>query len=242
MIKEEDIKKQVRLHYGARVLSSGSCCSDASCCAPEMTQPNPLATETVAEFIGPSLGCGSPLAFAELQAGEIVVDLGCGAGREVLQAAVLVGSEGKSIGIDMTPEMVSRARTNAVQANVANAEFKLGEIEHLPLPDGAVDVVISNCVINLVPDKVRAFQEAYRILRPGGRLVVADMVSNGLLPEMVRQDLAAWAGCIAGAIDLKEYMSAIEAAGFQRADVLEAGSASPGQVFSATVRATKPAS
>jgi ubiquinone/menaquinone biosynthesis C-methylase UbiE len=169
-----------------------------------------------------------------------MVDLGSGAGREVLQAAVQVGSEGKSIGIDMTPEMVSRARMNAAQANLANAEFRLGEIEQLPLPDSSVDVVISNCVINLVPDKVRAFQEAYRILRSGGRLVVADMVSNGPLPEKVRQDVAAWAGCIAGAMDLKDYLAAIKAAGFRRAEVLEAGLAPPGQVFSATVRATKP--
>ncbi len=241
MIKDEEIKRRVRLHYGGRVLSSGSCCDDASCCAPEMTQPSPRSADALVEFIGPSLGCGNPLPFAELQPGEIVVDLGSGAGREVFQAALQVGGAGKSIGIDMTPEMVSRARANTAQASVANAEFRLGEIEHLPLPDNSVDAVVSNCVINLIPDKGRAFQEAHRVLRPGGRLVVADMVSNGPFPENVQQDADAWAGCIAGAIDLQEYLGTIQAAGFQQVKVLQAGAAAPGQVYSVTVRAVKPA-
>ncbi len=239
--KDEEIKQRVRRHYGGRVLSSGSCCGDTSCCAPETTQSSPRAGDAFVEFIGPSLGCGNPLTFAELQPGETVVDLGSGAGREVLQAAVQVGGAGKSIGIDMTPEMVSRARANTAQAGVANAEFRLGEIEHSPLPDNSVDVVVSNCVINLIPDKGRAFQEAYRVLRPGGRLVVADMVSNGPLPENVQQDADAWAGCIAGAIVLQEYLGTIEAAGFQHVKVLQAGAAASGQVYSVTVRAVKPA-
>lgn len=238
MIKAEEIKQHVRLHYSERVVSGDACC-ESSCCPPGGTQSTSLADD-FAGVVGPSLGCGSPIVFADLQVGETVVDLGSGAGREVLQAATKVGGSGRSIGIDMTPEMIFRARANAQQTGANNAEFRLGEIEHLPLPDASADVVISNCVINLVPDKGRAFHEAYRILRPGGRLVVADMVSNGPLPEEVRQDAAAWAGCIAGAVDLKMYLAAIEAVGFRNVEVLETGTAAPGQVFSATIRATKP--
>ncbi len=242
MIEGEEIKQHVRLHYGGRVLQENSCCLESSCCAPKepARPPEPLAAGS-AESSGPSLGCGSPLAFAHLSKGEMVVDLGSGAGREVLQAAAQVGGAGKSIGIDMTPEMVWKARTNASRVGIANAEFRLGEIEHLPLADGSADVIISNCVINLVPDKGRVFQEAYRVLRAGGRFVVSDMVSNGRVPEEIRADADAWAGCIAGAIDLKDYIAMLEDAGFRDVQVLEAGSALPGHVYSVTVRAKKPA-
>jgi len=140
----------------------------------------------------------------------------------------------------MTPEMVSKARENAERLGVPYAEFRLGEIEHLPLADAIADVVISNCVINLVPDKVCAFREAYRVLRTGGRLVVSDMVSNGHVRDEVRADADAWAGCIAGAIDLKDYIAVLEIAGFRDVEVLEAGSAPPGYVYSVTLRARKP--
>ncbi len=242
MTEGEEIRQHVRRHYGGRVLQENTCCTDLSCCAPteSVRLPEPLGAAT-AEFSGPSLGCGSPLAFAHLAEGETVVDLGSGAGREVLQAASQVGGAGKSIGIDMTPEMVSKARTNAGRVGIANAEFRLGEIEHLPLADASADVIISNCVINLVPDKGRAFHEAYRVLRARGRLVVSDMVSNGRLPEEIRADADAWAGCIAGAIDLKDYIAILEDAGFRDVQVLEAGSAPPGHVYSVTVRARKPA-
>lgn len=243
MIEGEEIKQHVRLHYAGRVLQGNTCCTELSCGAPKESArlPEPLDAEP-AEFAGPSLGCGSPLAFAHLSQGETVVDLGSGAGREVLQAAGQVGGAGKSIGIDMTPEMVWKARTNAGRAGISNAEFRLGEIEHLPLADASADVLISNCVINLVPDKGRAFHEAYRVLRAGGRFVVSDMVSNGRVPEEIRADAHAWAGCIAGAVDLKDYIAMLEDAGFRDVVVLEAGSAPPGHVYSVTVRARKPAS
>ncbi len=239
MILVEEIKHYDRRHYARRASQANSCCGGSSCCGPRVDtaarRENELAT-----LVGPSLGCGSPLAFAELQLGETAVDLGSGAGREVLAAARAVGPSGWSIGVDMTPEMIAQARTNVQRAGIPNAEFRLGEIEHLPLTDATADVVISNCVINLVPDKTRAFQEAHRVLRAGGRLVVSDMVSNGPLPEEVRTNPEAWAGCIAGAIDLSAYLATIEAAGFRNVEVVEAGSAVRGQVFSVTVRARRP--
>ncbi|HEY3247234.1 MAG TPA: arsenite methyltransferase [bacterium] len=234
MIAPDAIRLKVREHY-RDALVSGSCgCGD--CCSTESVVADPAAMD----LVGPSLGCGTPVAYADLQPGEVVVDLGSGAGGDVLRAARAVGPAGLSIGVDMTPEMVAAARSNAARAEAGNAEFRLGEIEHVPLPDATADVIISNCVINLVPDKQRVFAEAYRVLRSGGRLVVSDMVSNGPLPEAVRTDPAAWAACIAGAIPFGEYAAAIEAAGFSDINVLAAEDAAPGQIYSATLRATKP--
>jgi ubiquinone/menaquinone biosynthesis C-methylase UbiE len=176
-----------------------------------------------------------------VRSGETVVDLGSGAGRETLLAAAEAGPAGRGIGIDMTPEMIFRARENARKTGVDNAEFRLGEIEHLPLADGEADVVISNCVINLVPDKSAAFREAFRILRRGGRLIVSDIVSNGQLPEQIRASMEAWAGCIAGAMDLEEYLAVIRAAGFADVEVIDPAGRSALPVFSATIRASKPA-
>jgi arsenite methyltransferase len=234
MIAPDAIRLKVREHY-RDALVSGSCgCGD--CCSADSV----AADSGVADIAGPSLGCGTPVAYADLRLGEVVVDLGSGAGGDALRAAREVGPSGRSIGVDMTPEMVAAARANAARAGFEHAEFRLGEIEYLPLPDASADVVISNCVINLAPDKRRAFVEAYRVLRPGGRLVVSDMVSHGPLPDTVRSDPTAWAACIAGAIPFDEYTSAIAAAGFTDVTVLTAGDAAPGQVYSATVRATKP--
>jgi ubiquinone/menaquinone biosynthesis C-methylase UbiE len=169
-----------------------------------------------------------------------VVDLGSGAGGDVLRAAGQVGAHGRAIGLDMTPEMVSKARENARRGGAANAEFHLGEIEHIPLADRSADVVISNCVINLAPDKADVFAEAFRILRPGGRLIVSDMVSSEQLPESIRANPAAWAACISGAAEVNEYLALIRGVGFEHVETVASTSASPGQVFSVTVRAVKP--
>ena len=231
MIRGDEIRQVVREHYAGRTATG--CCADTNCC-------DGTAKEGLQGFIGPSLGCGSPLAYAALQSGETVVDLGSGAGGDVLRAAQRVGSSGRAIGVDMTPEMIWKARQNARRLDVTNAEFRLGEIEHLPLSEASADVIVSNCVINLVPDKALVFSEAFRALRPGGRLVVSDMVTPGSLPPSVRADPAAWAACIAGAVDLDEYLALIRAAGFERVETVASTPGRPGQVFSATVRAIKP--
>ena len=231
MIRGDEIRQAVRDHYAGR--SAAGCCGGTDCCGER-------AEEDLEGFIGPQLGCGSPLAHAALQSGETVVDLGSGAGGDVLRAAQGVGPTGRAIGVDMTPEMVWKARENARRLGVPQAEFRLGEIEHLPLQDASADVVFSNCVINLLPDKSAAFREAFRALRPGGRLVVSDMVTRGPLPHSIRIDPAAWAACIAGAVDLDDYLAMIRAAGFERVETVTSTPGAPGQVFSATVRAIKP--
>jgi arsenite methyltransferase len=173
--------------------------------------------ETVTDV---SLGCGNPLAIAGLQLGEVVLDLGSGGGIDCFLAARQVGPEGKVIGLDMTTDMIKLARHNAKKIGLTNVDFRYGEMEEIPLPDGSVDVIISNCVINLSPDKDAVFQEAYRVLRAGGRLSVSDMVVDGQLPQAIRDNLNAWAGCIAGALDESEYLGKIAAAGFEQVEVV----------------------
>jgi len=167
-----------------------------------------------------SLGCGNPLAIAELQPGEVVLDLGSGGGIDCFLAARKVGPAGRVIGLDMTPDMIKLARRNAKKMGVTNVDFRFGEMEDMPLPDGTVDVIISNCVINLSPDKDAVFREAYRVLRPGGRLSVSDIVIDGDLPDVLRSRLDAWASCVAGALDESVYLDKIRDAGFQQVEVL----------------------
>jgi SAM-dependent methyltransferase len=166
------------------------------------------------DVTGISLGCGDPVTLASLEPGQTVLDLGSGGGIDVFLAAKQVGETGRVIGVDMTAAMIEKARANQVKIGASNVEFRLGEIEHLPVADDNVDVVISNCVINLSPDKPQVFREAYRVLRPGGRLAVSDIVTNGPLPDAIKQSMAAWAGCVAGALEVDDYVAAIEDAGF----------------------------
>jgi arsenite methyltransferase len=169
---------------------------------------------------GASLGCGNPLAIADLQPGEVVLDLGSGGGIDCFLAARKVGPQGRVVGLDMTPDMIKLARRNARDMGVTNVDFRYGEMEDIPLPDESVDVILSNCVINLSPDKDAVFREAYRVLRPGGRLNVADVIVDGDLPQAIRSRLDAWAGCIAGALDERDYLARLGAAGFERVAVL----------------------
>lgn len=228
----EDVRSQVRQHYGGLVTEfevegATSCCGpaeDTSCgCGPaeavdidmvsKLYQAEDLA-DLPEDVTGISLGCGDPVTLASLEKGQTVLDLGSGGGIDVFLAAKQVGETGHVIGVDMTAPMIERARGNQEKIGAENVEFRLGEIEHLPVADNTVDVVISNCVINLSPDKPQVFREAFRVLKPGGRLAVSDIVTNGPLPEEVKQNMAAWAGCIAGALEVDEYIGAIEAAGF----------------------------
>jgi arsenite methyltransferase len=166
------------------------------------------------EAVRASLGCGNPTLLAQLKPGEVVLDLGSGGGIDVLLSAQKVGPTGKAYGLDMTDEMLSLARENQKKANATNVEFLKGTIEEIPLPDASVDVIISNCVINLSPFKEKVFAETFRTLKPGGKLAVSDIVTDGELPESVRSSLSAWAGCVAGAVDAKEYIGMMEAVGF----------------------------
>ena len=224
----DKLRSLVRDAYGsvAEAPAAGGCCSpEAGLVALGKQDPRAIASglgytqseiDAVPEGANLGLGCGNPGAFASLRPGEVVVDLGAGAGFDALLAAQAVGPEGRVIGVDMTPEMLEKARTNAVKAGLAGrVEFREGIIEALPIVDGSADVVISNCVINLSPDKPRVFREAFRVLKPGGRLAVSDIVLSAPLPAAVAEIAAAWVGCIAGAMLESDYLAAIEAAGFE---------------------------
>ncbi|MEE8352926.1 MAG: arsenite methyltransferase, partial [Dehalococcoidales bacterium] len=190
------------------------------------------------------LGCGNPTALASLKEGETALDLGAGGGIDCFLASKAVGKTGRVIGVDMTAEMVSRARANAERGGYENVDFRLGEIENLPVADGTVDAIISNCVINLSPDKPRVFREAFRTLKPGGRLMVSDIVLTGELPEEVRQSLAAYAGCVAGALPKEEYLAGLADAGFKDVEIVTETAMGSGEVegaiASVNVRAVKP--
>jgi arsenite methyltransferase len=234
----EDIRSAVRQHYGqiaAEVETKGKsgCCessSTSSNCGCGSNDTIPLSSisklyeasdvATLPEEVTDlSLGCGDPITLASLKPGEVVLDLGSGGGIDCFLAGKRVGESGRVIGVDMTAEMIEKARRNKEKLGAGNVEFRLGEIEHLPVADQSVDVVISNCVINLSPDKPQVLREAYRALKPGGRLSVSDIVTQGELPPVVRASLSAWAGCVSGALQVDEYVAAIQAAGFTNVEI-----------------------
>ncbi len=221
--KVKDIKKAVRDGYAKIAKQGSSCCTAKSCCG------NTNLAQTISKSIGYSeeemnnvpesanlgLGCGNPVALASLKEGDVVLDLGSGAGFDAFLAARKVGKTGRVIGIDMTPEMVEKAGKNAEKGGYKNVEFRFGEIEKLPVEDNAVDVIISNCVINLSPDKESVFKEAFRVLRPGGRLMISDLVLVKELPVSIRESVEAYVGCLAGAVFKDEYLKFMKKAGFE---------------------------
>jgi arsenite methyltransferase len=228
-MKQENIKKSVRERYGSIAKQSGSCsCSGSgatSCCGSSADVSKVISKnvgysdkdiDLVPEGANLGLGCGNPVALASLKKGEAVLDLGSGAGFDSFLAADKVGSKGKVIGVDMTPEMLDKARENARKGNYKNVEFRLGEIENLPVADNSVDVIISNCVINLAPDKKRVFGEAYRVLKPGGRLMVSDIVLTKALPPALKNSIEAYVGCVAGASKKEDYLATIKSVGFTK--------------------------
>jgi arsenite methyltransferase len=216
-----DIHAAVRQHYGEAAASfqpkaQSSCCGSKDPADLSAAKLYPITElETLPEEVtGLSMGCGDPITLASLKPGQTVIDLGSGGGIDCFMAAKKVGETGHVIGVDMTPEMLEKARANQSRMGFKNVEFRLGEIEHLPVADSTVDVIISNCVVNLSPDKAQVFREAYRVLKPGGKFAVSDIVTDGPLPQQIKDSLTAWAGCVAGALDVKEYISNLEAAGF----------------------------
>lgn len=217
----KEVKEYVKKRYGDIARSPGSCCAPSCECAPSTVDVglrlgySEEDLKSVPEAASMGLGCGNPVALASLKEGETVLDLGSGGGIDVFLAGKGVGPEGKAIGVDMTEEMVERARSTARKYGYENVEFRAGEIENLPVKDRSVDVVISNCVINLSPDKERVFREAYRVLKYGGRMMISDLVTEGELPEEVKKSFEAWAGCIAGAMEKTSYLKTIKKAGFE---------------------------
>jgi SAM-dependent methyltransferase len=236
-MKDTKIRKSVREGYAKIARRESSCCSPVnSCCTPAdsnnkaIDQANDLSKKIgyseeelkiVPEGSNLGLGCGNPVALASLEEGQTVLDLGSGAGFDCFLASRKVGDKGKVIGVDMTPEMLEKARRNLQKSNYKNVEFRLGEIEHLPVADNSVDVVISNCVINLSPDKASVFSEALRVLKPGGKLMISDIVLLKPLPDSIKRSVEAYVGCLAGAVMKNEYLDLIEKAGFHRLKVID---------------------
>jgi len=217
-MKEEKVRKMVREGYG-KIAKTEKCC-----CGPEMSKKIGYTTEelkSVPEGADFSLGCGNPVALASLKEGETVLDLGSGGGLDCFLAANIVGEKGKVIGVDMTPEMIDKARENCRKSKHKNVEFRLGEIENLPVADNTADVVISNCVINLSPNKKRVFEEAFRVLKPSGRLMISDIVLLKELPEAVKNSVQAYIGCLSGAEMKAKYIKLVEDAGFQEVKIIK---------------------
>ncbi len=222
-MKETQIKKAVREGYAKIAKQRKSCCGagDLAEHVSKQIGYSEEELETVPQGANLGLGCGNPVAMASLREGEIVLDLGSGAGFDCFLVARKVGREGKVIGIDMTPEMIEKARENNEKGNFGNVEFRLGEIENLPVADNFADVVISNCVINLSTDKRRVFAEAFRVLKPGGRIMVSDIVLLQPLPDAIKSSIEAYVGCIAGASSKEDYIEAIKAAGFKDVGIID---------------------
>ncbi len=229
-MKKQDTIKIVRQGYAKVAMQGSSCCGPSSTCC-----GTPDTAKDISKKIGYTdeelqsmpdganlgLGCGNPVAIASLKEGETVVDLGSGPGLDCFLAADKVGKKGKVIGVDMTPEMLEKARENAAKGRFENVEFRLGEIENLPVDDNAADVVISNCVINLSPDKQKVFEETFRVLKPGGRIMVSDIVLTKPLPDKIRESVDAYIGCISGAITKEKYLDTIKAAGFIKVSIVD---------------------
>jgi SAM-dependent methyltransferase len=211
----DPIHEVVREHYAERIKSNASCCGSSDCCSTDSNlYPADLLATLPQGETSVSYGCGDPITLASLQPGQTVLDLGSGAGLDCFFAAKKVGETGRVIGVDMTPEMIERARSSAKRLNIQNVEFRQGYLEDLPFESNTVDVIISNCVINLSPDKSRVFSEAFRVLKPGGRLAVSDIVTDGPLPDAIKKSLSAWAGCVAGAVEAQEYIAMMKSVGF----------------------------
>jgi SAM-dependent methyltransferase len=220
MTTNTPIHEAVREHYAERITSNASCCGPENCCGSESgLYPSELLATLPEGESAISYGCGDPITLASLEPGQTVVDLGSGAGLDCFFAAKKVGEKGKVIGVDMTPEMIERARSSAKRMNLDNVEFRQGYLEDLPVESNSVDVIISNCVINLSPDKSKVFAEAFRVLTSGGKLAVSDIVTDGPLPDSVKQSLSAWAGCVAGAVEANDYIKLMESVGFTNISV-----------------------
>jgi ubiquinone/menaquinone biosynthesis C-methylase UbiE len=222
MRTEEEIKRAVREKY-SNVARQG-CCPDDACTAAEFERSRGYSLEqlsTVPEEADLGLGCGNPTALAPIEPGMTVLDLGSGAGIDAFLAAAKVGPKGKVIGVDMTESMIEEARKNARRSNIQNVEFRLGEIENLPVEDESIDLIISNCVINLSPNKDKVFSEAYRVLHRGGRMQISDVVTRGTTPEEMRRSAELWAGCVSGALDKEVYLEKLRRAGFNRVEIVK---------------------
>ena len=253
-MEDREIQQAVQEKYGelARSVRTGgkSCCGPSCCSTDDPITGNLYKVDETAELpkeaVDASLGCGNPTALIDLQEGQVVLDLGSGGGIDVLLSARRVGPSGKVYGLDMTDDMLALARDNQRKAGVRNVEFLKGDIQSIPLPDNSVDVVISNCVINLAPDKIKVLAEAFRVLRPGGRFAVSDIVVRGKVSPALRRDMELWVGCLAGALDETDYKAKLTAAGFDDIDVetwrVYEGVApeAEGKFASAFIRGTKP--
>jgi ubiquinone/menaquinone biosynthesis C-methylase UbiE len=228
-MKKKEIKKIVRKGYSRIAKKGNSCCESLEdCCETDSSEALSKRIGYTSEELSQvpkgsnlGLGCGNPVALSSLREGEVVLDLGSGAGFDCFLASVKVGKRGKVIGVDMTTEMIEKARENARKGNYKNVEFKLGDIENLPVEDNSVDVIISNCVINLSPDKGTVFQESFRVLKPGGRMMISDIVWLKELPDFLKKSVEAYIGCLSGAIKKKDYLELIRKAGFSEVKVLE---------------------